>query len=138
MDPTQPSRIILIEDEEQIRELYKRQLTLAGLQVDAYANGKDGLNAITQGHCDLVLLDIMLPDINGLEILKEVKNKDATKAIPVIILTNLGQDAVIKEGFQIGAEGYILKAAYTPDQIIQEVKNVLQKKTTASPPIPGR
>lgn len=120
-------RIVMVEDEESIRELYKRQLTLAGLQVDAFANGKDGLNATLNGQYDLILLDIMLPDINGLEILKQVKANDKTKATPVILLTNLGQDAVIKEGFQLGAEGYILKSAYTPDQIIQEVKNVLQR-----------
>lgn len=120
-------KVILIEDEESIRELYKRQLILSGLQVDAFATGKDGLNAIINGQYDLILLDIMLPDINGLEILKESKKNDKTKTIPVVLLTNLGQDAVIKEGFQLGAEGYILKAAYTPDQIIQEIKNILQK-----------
>lgn len=129
-------KVILIEDEESIRELYKRQLTLAGLQVDAFATGKEGLNAVINGQYDLLLLDIMLPDINGLEILKEVKKNEKTKTTPVLLLTNLGQDAVIKEGFQLGAEGYILKAAYTPDQIIQEVKNILQKKQTLTPNIP--
>lgn len=126
-------RLVMVEDEESIRELYKRQLQLAGLQVDAFANGKEGLNAILNGNYDLILLDIMLPDINGLEILKEVKKNEKTKVLPVLLLTNLGQDAVIKEGFQLGAEGYILKAAYTPDQIIQEIKNVLARRQSAPP-----
>lgn len=140
MDPQLPNvvnkKIVLIEDEQSIRELYKRQLILANLQVDAFGTGKEGLNAILNGQYDLVLLDIMLPDINGLEILKEVKKNDKTKSIPVLLLTNLGQDTVIKEGFQLGAEGYILKAAYTPDQIIQEVKNILQKKQAPATNIP--
>src|SRR5688572_12041926 len=117
MNPTTSPRLIIIEDEEPIRELYKRQLNLAGLQTDGFTNGKEGLEAIKKTHYDLLLLDIMLPDTNGLEILKQVKADPNTKPLPVLLLTNLGQDAVIKEGFQLGAEGYMIKAAYTPDQI---------------------
>lgn len=129
-------RLIIIEDEEPIRELYKRQLTLAGMQTDGFANGKEGLEAISKTQYNLLLLDIMLPDMNGLEILKQIKTNPATKALPVLLLTNLGQDAVIKEGFQLGAEGYMIKAAYTPDQIVQEVKNILQRtqQTPATSP----
>ncbi len=127
-------KLIIIEDEEPIRELYKRQLTLAGLETDGFPNGKEGLEAISKSKYNLLLLDIMLPDMNGLEILKQIKSNPATKALPVLLLTNLGQDAVIKEGFQLGAEGYMIKAAYTPDQIVQEVKNILQK--TQQPPTP--
>lgn len=127
-------RLIIIEDEEPIRDLYKRQLTLAGLVTDGYGTGKEGLEAIQKNHYDLLLLDIMLPDTNGLEILKQVKANPNTKSLPVLLLTNLGQDAVIKEGFQLGAEGYMIKAAYTPDQIVQEVKNILQRSQTLKPP----
>lgn len=130
-------KILLIEDEDYIRELYKRQLDLEGFSTDAFANGKDGLTALSQAHYDLILLDIMLPDINGLQILKQVKLNNSTKAIPVVLLTNLGQDVVIKEGFELGAEGYLIKASYTPAQIVAEVKNFLQKKTipTATQPV---
>ena len=129
-------RLIIIEDEEPIRELYKRQLTLAGMQTDGFANGKEGLEAISKTQYNLLLLDIMLTDMNGLEILKQIKANPQTKDLPVLLLTNLGQDAVIKEGFQLGAEGYMIKAAYTPDQIVQEVKNILQRtqQTPATPP----
>lgn len=126
------TKILLIEDEDPIRELYKRQLDLAGLPTDAFGNGKDGLYALAQHSYSIVLLDIMLPDYNGLQILKEIKQNEKTKSIPVILLTNLGQDAIIKEGFQLGAESYLVKAAYTPDQIIQEVKNILAKKRSTT------
>ncbi len=130
----QATKIILIEDEDSIRDLYKRQLNLSGLQTDAFANGKEGLEALQKNKYDVLLLDIMLPDINGLEILKQVKQNPVTKPITVVLLTNLGQDVVIKEGFSLGAEGYLVKAAYTPDQITQEVKNIITKKQSGAIP----
>ena len=121
-------KVLLVEDEEFIRDLFKRQLDLSGFATDAFANGQDGLAALSKNAYDLVLLDIMLPDINGLQILQNIRQNPATKGVAVVLLTNLGQDAVIKQGFELGADGYLVKAAYTPDQIVQEVKNIMQKK----------
>lgn len=118
-------KILLIEDEDYIRDLYKRQLDQAGLATDGVATGGEGLSALKGKKYDLVLLDIMLPDLNGLEVLKKVKEDSSTKDTRVVLLTNLGQDSIIKEGFTSGAEGYLLKAAETPDQIVAEVKNFL-------------
>lgn len=122
-------KVLLVEDEEFIRDLFKRQLDLSGFTTDAFGTGQDGLSALSKNGYDLVLLDIMLPDINGLQILQNIRQNPATKNIVVVLLTNLGQDAVIKQGFELGADGYLVKAAYTPDQIVQEVKNIVQKKT---------
>lgn len=121
-------KILLVEDEDYIRDLYKRQLDQAGLQTDAFATGQEGLSAIAANRYDLILLDIMLPDTNGLQILKEVKQNPAAKTTTVVLLTNLGQDVIIKEGFELGAEGYLIKASLTPNQVVQEVKNALAKK----------
>lgn len=121
-------KVLLVEDEEFIRDLFKRQLDLSGFTTDAFGTGQDGLSAIAKNAYDLVLLDIMLPDINGLQILQTIRQNPATKNIVVVLLTNLGQDAVIKQGFELGADGYLVKAAYTPDQIVQEVKNIIAKK----------
>lgn len=121
-------KVLLVEDEEFIRDLFKRQLDLSGFTTDAFGTGQDGLSAISKNAYDLVLLDIMLPDINGLQILQNIRQNPATKNIVVVLLTNLGQDAVIKQGFELGADGYLVKAAYTPDQIVQEVKNIIAKK----------
>lgn len=126
------AKIVLIEDEDLIRDLYKMQLDKAGLLTDAFATGKEGLEAIKNNPYNLLLLDIMLPDTNGLEILRELKSDSGTQSLPVILLTNLGQEAIIKEGFQLGAEGYLIKASYTPQQIIQEVQNLLQKKAPSA------
>src|SRR5205823_1690241 len=86
---TMQPKILLIEDEDYIRDLYKRQLDNAGLSTDAFPNGQQGLAAVKQSHYDLVLLDIMLPDTNGLQILKEIKQNEGTKLWPVVLLTNL-------------------------------------------------
>ncbi len=128
----QPKKILLIEDEEYIRDLYKRQLELAHLSTDGFGTGAESLAAASKNHYDLVMLDIMLPDTNGLEILKALKGNPATKNIPVVLLTNLGQDTIIKKCFELGAEGYLLKSSYTPDQIVQEIKDTLEGKK--SPP----
>lgn len=122
-------RILLIEDEDFIRDLYKRQLDLAGFSTDIAANGKQGLSALQQNDYDMLLLDIMLPDTNGLEVLKFVKSQERTKNTLVVMLTNLGQDAIIQEGFKLGAEGYLIKASLTPNQVVQEIKNILKSKS---------
>ncbi len=129
-------KVLLVEDEEFIRDLFKRQLDLSGFTTDAFGTGQDGLMALSKNAYDLILLDIMLPDINGLQILQDIRKNPANKNIAVVLLTNLGQDAVIKQGFELGADGYLVKAAYTPDQIVQEVKNIMQKKQAASMPLP--
>jgi two-component system, OmpR family, response regulator ResD len=121
-------RVLLVEDEDYIRDLYKRQLDLDGLPTDAFGTGREGLEAVKKFQYSLVLLDIMLPDLNGLQILKEIKSNPQTKALPVVLLTNLGQDTVIKEGFELGAEGYLIKSSYTPNQIVQEVKKIIDAK----------
>ena len=121
-------KILLIEDDDLIRDLYKRQLDLAGLSTDGYANGQTGLEALHKAHYDLILLDILLPDINGLEILKQIKQDPNTKTTPVVLLTNLGQDEIVKQGFNLGAEGYLIKLYYTPEKVIEEVRNILGKQ----------
>ena len=120
-------RILLIEDEDFIRDLYQRQLSLANLKTDAFRSGKEGLAALDKHTYDLILLDIMLPDINGLEVLKAIKKDTRSKKTPVVLLTNLGQDTIIKEGFMLGAENYLIKASYTPDQIVEKVKALLAR-----------
>lgn len=121
-------KILLIEDEDYIRDLYIRQLNLGGFLTDGFAKAEEGLQALQKNSYDLVLLDIMLPDKSGLEVLKEIKENNNTKNIPVVMLTNLGQEIIIEKAFKLGAEGYLIKASLTPDQMVQEVRNILDKK----------
>lgn len=128
------NKILIVEDDKFIREMYQSELTRSGFQVVACSNGEESLKILQQDKFDLMLLDIMLPGINGLEVLKQVKTNTNTKNLKVVLLTNLGQDTVIKQGFKIGAAGYLIKSAYNPDQIIREVKGFMVEDKT--PPIP--
>lgn len=122
----QPKKIILIEDDEFIRDIYQKELEKAGFPTDAFSRGQDGLQSLLKNHYDLLLLDIMLPDINGIEILKKIKQDSHFKDLKIVLLTNLGQDNIIKEAIALGANGYLIKLSYTPDQVINEVKNFLE------------
>lgn len=123
MNPTK--KILLVEDEDFIRELYVRQLTKAGFLVNSAVDGQSGLAMLKAEPFDLLLLDIMLPGMNGLQLLREFKTQNPNSPMITILLTNLGQEAVIKEGFELGAQAYLIKASYTPDQVVNEVKNAL-------------
>ncbi|OGE32115.1 hypothetical protein A2631_03285 [Candidatus Daviesbacteria bacterium RIFCSPHIGHO2_01_FULL_44_29] len=126
-------KILVVEDEAFIADLYSRQLTLAGFSVKVASDGLTGLKTLEADQYDLLLLDIMLPGLNGLELLKQWRAKSPQSSMPVLLLTNLGQDAVIKEGFELGAQGYLIKASYTPDQVVNEVRNALSGKQAGSP-----
>lgn len=135
MDPS-AKKILLVEDEDFIRELYVRQLTKAGFQVKSAVDGTSGLEMLKAETFDLLLLDIMLPGMNGLQVLREFKTQNPSSPMITILLTNLGQEAVIKEGFELGAQAYLIKASYTPDQVVNEVKNALFGSQPAPAPTP--
>src|SRR3989338_3355328 len=127
-------KILLVEDEDFIRELYVRQLSKAGFEVKSAADGQTGLETLKNESFDLLLLDIMLPGMNGLQLLREFKTQNPASTMITILLTNLGQEAVIKEGFELGAQAYLIKASYTPDQVVNEVKNALQNPQSSPTP----
>lgn len=121
-------RILIVEDDKLLRDLYFELLSDEGYEVDQAANGEEGEQRIQEGGYDLVLLDIMLPKIDGLQILKDLKDHSPKKKNgPIVLLTNLGQDATIKEGLGSGAAAYLIKSSLTPDQVLQEVKTFLNK-----------
>ena len=122
------ARILVVEDDQFLRDLYNELLTEAGYTVELGTDGQEGLDKVSVGGYDLVLLDIMLPKMDGLEVLKRIRQNPPKKENgPIVLLTNLGQDAIIKEGFSLGATGYIIKSAMTPDQVLSEVKVFLKQ-----------
>ena len=126
-------KILLIEDEFFIRDLYKRQLNLAGFQTETASDGKEANSLLASQKFDLILLDIMLPDTNGLEVLKFMKGETPNKDSMVIILSNLGQDVVVQEGLKLGAKSYLIKASMTPNEMVVQVKNILEGKPATLP-----
>lgn len=126
-------KILLVEDESMIRDLYQRQFSAFGFDIDSFSNSEEGFSALEKNHYDLVLLDIMLPGMNGIELLEKIKSGEKTKKIPVIMLTNLGQDSIIKKGFDFGASGYLIKARFAPNDVVREVIKFLEGKENLIP-----
>ena len=121
-------KILIVEDDQFLREFYQELLGAEGYNVDVAADGEVAFQKILSWGYDLILLDIMLPKKDGLQILRDLKvqpSKSPNKTI--IVLTNLGQDAIVKECFNLGAEGVLIKSALNPDQVLSEIKNFLGK-----------
>jgi DNA-binding response OmpR family regulator len=114
-------KILMVEDDIFLRKLYRDQLTRKGFQFTEAINGEEGTNKIISEHPDLVLLDLMLPLKNGFDVLKEIKHNKDTENIPVIIISNLGQESDIKEGLNLGAEDYFVKTEMRLSDIIDRI-----------------
>ena len=119
-------KILVIEDDQFIREMYCRELQKEGYDTDSTDNAEEGAKKIKQNKYDMVLVDIMLPGKNGLDMLKDFQERDGTKGAKFILLTNVGQDAVVKQGLELGAKGYFIKSSHTPSEIVQEINNFFE------------
>lgn len=117
--------ILLIEDEVFISDLYKRILLQAGFNVLTALNGVDGVNMAGQHKPDLILLDIMMPRMHGIDVIKNLKNNPQTTIIPIVLLTNLGSEHIIKDAFALGAQGYFLKLKISPYDLIEKAKEYI-------------
>lgn len=128
MTLTQPNKytVLLVEDEKDIRDVYSAYLKSEGFGV---VEAEDGEVAVTKAQTepwDLMLLDLMLPKVDGLKVLKTVKETLKTASKPVLLLTNLGDEAIISRTFEYGADGYLIKAEITPDKIVAELRKFLE------------
>jgi two-component system alkaline phosphatase synthesis response regulator PhoP len=120
--------ILVVEDEEDILELIRYNLTKEGYQVTCSGTGEDGLKAARAKHPDLVLLDLMLPGVDGLEICKALKADGGTQDIPVVILTAKGEESDIVTGLELGADDYIVKP-FSPKVLIARLRAVLRRRS---------
>ena len=118
-------RILIIEDDMFLRGLIARKLESEGFEIDMAIDGEDGLIKALKFNPELILLDIILPKMNGFEVLERLKADDKTKDVPVIMLTNLGEKEDAEKGMNLGAAGYMVKAHFTPEEIIEKIKELL-------------
>lgn len=123
----QQKKILIVEDDQFLREFYQELLTAEGYTIDTAPEGEMGLSKIQNNTYDLVLLDLMLPKKDGVQILRDLKASPPKSPQTIVVLTNLGQDTVIRECFSLGANGYLIKSALNPDQVLTEVRSYLQK-----------
>ncbi len=117
--------ILLVDDDKQLATVFQAALTAVGYTVRVANDGTSGLNAARQQKFDLVLLDEMMPDMNGNEVLKALKEDEATKAMPVAMLTNFGSNDLIKDALDSGAADYILKYQVSPTDLPAKIKGII-------------
>lgn len=120
-------KIFLVEDDRSLSKLYQIKLKTSGYLVETAQNGQECLDRINKIQPDLILLDVILPKIDGFTVLKKIKQNPKLKKIPIFLLTNLGQDEDIKKGKSLGVEGYLIKAQFTPAEIVKKIEQVLNK-----------
>lgn len=120
-------KILIIEDEEDLRNLYVQILQKEGYEVDQAVDGEEGYLKLSKGQYDLILLDIILPKIDGLQMIDKLKEESKEITAKIVLLTNLSQDLVISKAVGYGISGYMVKSDMTPDQIVKEVKNILER-----------
>ncbi len=118
--------ILIVEDEADLRTLYVQILQKEGFEVDQAIDGEEGYLKLSKKAYDLVLLDIILPKIDGLQMLDKLKDEGKQVKGKIVLLTNLSQDLVISKAVGYGISGYMVKSDLTPDQIVKEVKNYVE------------
>lgn len=118
--------ILIIEDDKFLRQLISQKLSKEGYEIIEAVDGEEGAEKVKETKPDLVLLDLILPGIDGFEVLSQIKRDEALNSIPVIILSNLGQREDIERGVNLGAADYLIKAHFTPGEIIEKIRRILK------------
>jgi DNA-binding response OmpR family regulator len=119
-------KILFIEDESALQKTFKDVLEKEGYQMISALDGESGLKLARTQKPDLILLDLILPKKDGFEVLKELKEDESTKGIPVIVLTNLEDIESVEKAIELGATTYLVKAQYTLEEVIQKVKKAIK------------
>ena len=128
--------VILVDDDLTLREMYAERFKAEGFTVDTAHDGEDALVKAGQDNPNIILLDIMMPKINGLDVLKKLKEQPETKDIPVIVLTALIQDREREEATKLGAVDYVVKSETMPGEVIEKIHHALDD-TAAKPETPA-
>ncbi|SRR6056297_1147403 len=118
-------KVLIIEDEEILIDIYKEKFTAEGFDVNLADNIKDGLKITREKEPDIVLLDLLLPDDNGLVYLRQKEEDQKIKSIPVIVLSNYSQKSMIDKAQHLTIKDYLIKANYTPSQLVEKVNQYL-------------
>lgn len=123
------AKLLLIEDDAVFTRIYQKKFTKEGHQVVTAKDGREGLELIASEQPDVVLLDIMMPELSGLEVLERIKADPAIHGVPVIILTNLGGEEEQERAVELGAVAYLVKSDHHPGLVAAKVREILEAST---------
>ncbi|MFA6253922.1 MAG: response regulator [Candidatus Paceibacterota bacterium] len=126
MDNAEAKKVLIVEDDEFLRSLNAKRLETEGFKVVVAVDGQNAIDLIPQEMPNLIFLDLLLPGIDGFEVLKRIKADEKTKAIPVIVFSNLGQKEDIEKAHNLGAADFLIKANFTLDDVVVKIKEILK------------
>ncbi len=118
-------KILIIEDDLFLLGMYTTKFEIENFKVFSAEDGEKGLKLASKELPDIILLDIILPGMDGFEVLKKLKSDEKTKKIPVILLTNLSQKAEVEKGLSLGASDYLIKAHFMPAEVVEKIKGIV-------------
>lgn len=119
------AKILIVDDDSMIRDIYLRKFRESGFEVTVVADGPTAIQKIEEDPPDVVLLDLVMPQMDGFEVMREVAKRKLIKMPKLVLLTNLGQKEEIEKGLELGAQDYIIKAHLTPSEVVERVRTVL-------------
>lgn len=125
MEGAKKEKILIIEDDRFIAKMYQTKLELEGYDVEAAENGAQGVEKIKSFDPDLVLLDIIMPEMDGFGVLEAIRDDDTINSVRVIVMSNLAQEDHLKRARALGAKDYVVKSQYTPMDVVKKIKEVL-------------
>jgi len=121
------SKILVVEDDSFLLQMYATKLKTEEYKVFTASTGGEALRLVEKEDIDLILLDLNLPEVDGFNVLEELKSNSKTKHIPVLVLTNFSQKEDINRCLDLGAEDFLIKAHFVPSEVIEKIKKILKK-----------
>lgn len=117
-------KVLLVEDDPFLVDIYSTKFKESGFEIEVVQKGDEAFDKVKEIKPDIILLDILLPGTSGWDILKKIREDKKLKDIKVVILSNLGEEGEVEKGVFLGADKYIVKAYYTPAEVVKEVKKI--------------
>lgn len=121
-------KVLVIDDDPFILDMYVLKFRDAGFQIETAQDGEQGLQKIISYQPDIVLLDVVMPKMDGFDVIKKIKNTIPKHSFRILFLTNFGQKEDVERGMELGADGYIIKAHFTPTEVVEKVRELLESK----------
>ncbi len=118
-------KILIVEDDSFLADIYITKFRAAGFDVEVANDGKEGITKVQEQKPDVILLDIVMPNMDGFEMLRTIRADSEYANMKIILLTNLGQKEEVDKGLTAGADAYIIKAHYTPTEVVAKVQEIL-------------
>lgn len=119
-------KIMIVEDDSFVMDIYHTKLEQENFEVIEAVNGVEAMKKLQEVSPDIILLDIIMPYMDGLEVLQKIKGDDKLKNIPVVLLTNLSQKEEVNRGLELGANDYLIKSHFTPSEVLEKIKNYIK------------